>query len=168
VAAAVTAVLAAVFEKIFIIVLTVALAGAFGFVVLEGVFHKVDIGTDTQQAYTQIPVHGWILIAAPAAILVLAGVYLYRFTSAFCCAALGTISVFAGMIMLLDYKGLAPVQSIAAKPPFYAAVFVAMIAFGTAEQLLLCKSKKPKSVTKKEAEKGPEDADKVGQSWRTS
>ncbi|MHC4665783.1 MAG: hypothetical protein ACYS9T_07485 [Planctomycetota bacterium] len=168
VAAAVTAVLAVIFEKVFIIILTAGLASVFIFAVLAKLFHKVDFAADGHQAYINLPAYSWLIVAAPSAILVLAGVYLRRLTSAFCCAALGTIFLFAGMILLLDYKGIAPLESIRGSPPFYAAVFVAMTAFGTAEQLLLCRSKKPKSVTKKEAEKESEDAGKIAKSWRTS
>ncbi|MHC4363257.1 MAG: hypothetical protein ACYSTZ_10545, partial [Planctomycetota bacterium] len=169
VAAAVTAVLAIIFEKVFIIILTAGLASIFIFAVLAKLFHRVDLATDGHQAYINLPTYSWLIVAAPAAILVLAGVYLRRLTSAFCCATLGTIIVFAGMVLLLDYKGVAPLESIRGSPPYYAAVFVAMTAFGTAEQLLLCKSKKQKSVPKKEeAEKEPEDTEKIAKSWRRS
>jgi hypothetical protein len=42
------------------------------------------------------------------------------------------------MVLLLLYKGAMPVTVIDRKAPFFAAVFGAMIAFGTIEQLVLC------------------------------
>ncbi len=52
-------------------------------------------------------------------------------------SALGSAVIFAGMIMLLFYKGSRPVSYIAQKPWFYTAAFAAMIILGTAVQLIL-------------------------------
>jgi hypothetical protein len=68
-------------------------------------------------------------------------------------AGLGSAVIFAGMIILLFYKGSEPINLIAAKPQFYGIAFGAMTAFGTIMQLLLSPAKlkiiKP-SVSKKE------------------
>ena len=89
----------------------------------------------------------------------------WRFISALCCAVLGTTLVFAGMVLLLLYKGALPVDAISRKQPFYAAVFIAMIVFGTIEQFLLCCQRTGK--TEKEAKKGKEKPDKTTLDWRT-
>ncbi|MHC4088531.1 MAG: hypothetical protein ACYSU5_25490 [Planctomycetota bacterium] len=64
--------------------------------------------------------------------------YLWNLTSALCSAVLGALLIFAGMVLLLLYKGAMPVTVIDRKAPFFAAVFGAMVAFGTVEQLVLC------------------------------
>ncbi len=61
------------------------------------------------------------------------------------------IAQLAGMILLLLYKGAMPASEIADKSSFYAAVFVVMVAFGTGEQLLLCRFRQGKVVIKKES-----------------
>lgn len=76
-----------------------------------------------------------------------------RFFIAVISAGLGSAVVFAGMIILLFYKGSEPISLIAAKPKFYGIAFGAMVAFGAIMQLLLSPAKpviiKP-SVSKKE------------------
>lgn len=52
-------------------------------------------------------------------------------------AAMGTVIIFTGMIMLLFYKGSEPVTLISQRPWFYLIVFAAMIIFGSAVQLVL-------------------------------
>jgi len=53
-------------------------------------------------------------------------------------SVLGTILLFTGQILLLSFKGSKPVDSISQKQNFFAAVFAAMIAFGTVCQILFC------------------------------
>lgn len=76
-----------------------------------------------------------------------------RFFVAVVSAGLGSAVVFAGMIILLFYKGSEPISMIAAKSQFYGIAFCAMTAFGAIVQLLLSPAKpeiiKP-SVSKKE------------------
>ena len=92
-----------------------------------------------QQACSQIPLRSWAVIAALGVTFIAAGLFLWRVTSALCLAAAGTIFIFAGMISLLLCKGSEPLSSIYRSVSFYAAVFAAMIAFGTIGQLLLCR-----------------------------
>ncbi|RKY04303.1 MAG: hypothetical protein DRP66_11905 [Planctomycetota bacterium] len=68
-----------------------------------------------------------------------------RFVAAATCASLGTVAIFAGMILVLLYKGARPLTGIYQMPAFFAAAVVAMAAFGTFVQLLLCptRTKKP-------------------------
>ncbi len=86
--------------------------------------------------------------------ILVTGSSFWRLTSALCCAALGTLLVFAGMVLLLIYKGAVPISRISQKQSFYAAVFVTMVAFGTIEQLFLCRRTGEKSIRKKETNKG--------------
>jgi len=65
-----------------------------------------------------------------------------RLLSALILSVLGTALVFAGLIMLLIYKGSQPVTYIIQKQYFFAAIFAIMAVFGTIEQLLFCKQAK--------------------------
>ena len=85
------------------------------------------------------------------ALLLSGSTILCRLLSALILSVLGTAMTFAGMIMLLIYKGSLPVTYISEKPYFFAAVFAVMAVFGTIEQLLFCKS--PKNRLKTEQKK---------------
>jgi len=91
-------------------------------------------------ACRQMPLYNWVIIAVSAIILILPGLLLWRLASSLFFSALGTLMIFAGMILLLLYKGTAPISIIADRSSFYATVFIAMIAFGTLEQFLLCRN----------------------------
>jgi hypothetical protein len=110
--------------------------------------------TEAREVCSRMPAHNWAIVAGLVVVIVLAGFFLWRLTSAFCCATLGTTLIFTGMISLLLYKGSAPLTAICRKPSFYGIAFLVMTAFGTAEQLLLCRPKKPYLVRKKQADKG--------------
>ena len=61
-----------------------------------------------------------------------------------------------------------PVNYIAQKQSLFAAVFAAMIVFGTIEQLLLCPRAEKKPSRKKRADKDKQETDEPRQSWRTA
>ena len=135
----------------------------------------LDAGEKIKQAGTKIPVQIWAIIAAPAVIFLICGVILRRFTSAMFFSFLGTMVIFLGMILLLSYKEIEHVSHIRGKPLICAAVFLAMAAFGTIFQLLICKSAKKKKITEikpgKEKSKGkknkkPEEI--VEYDWRSA
>jgi len=164
-AAAVAAVIAVIFERIFITILAAALAVISSFVVLANPY--IENATSLKELCLHMPVYRWVIIAALAVVFIIAGVYIWRLISALCCSALGTILVFAGMILLLTYKAAVPLSHIGSKPSFYAAVFLAMIAFGTVEQLLLCR--RPKGpIARKKADKNEKTTDRTRPNWRTT
>ncbi|HUV40330.1 MAG TPA: hypothetical protein VMW23_00905 [Sedimentisphaerales bacterium] len=144
-AVAILAVLAAAaavfFERIFIIVLTAILAAACGFVVLAGPYVNGadNLSKAILNASGQIPLYIWLAILAVTVTVLAVGFLFRRLISALCCASLGAMLIFAGMIVLLVYKGTMPLSYINSRPLFYAGVFAAMVAFGTTEQLLLWK-----------------------------
>jgi hypothetical protein len=173
--AALAAALAMLFERIFITILTAALAAMFAFIILarpyienseqETVIRPDEIPVQDvalnvrksaekmkaciieavqkiKQAYLQMPLYNWMIIMVLTLICIVAGFSLWQLASALCCSALGTVLIFAGMILLLLNKGSMPVSIISSRSPFYIAVFAAMMAFGTTEQLLLCKEPK--------------------------
>lgn len=129
-------------------------------------FSRADLSTRIKQVFLQMPVFGYSVIAVLVLISMAGGFYFWRFTSALYCAVLGTMLIFAGMILLLMYKGSVPVSDICSRPLFYAGVFAAMTAFSIGEQLLLCPRAKSKAIRKKEAKKGKASRDK--QDWRTA
>lgn len=168
--AALAVFIAILFEKIFITILAAALAAVVAFAVLAGPYiqNQADFSTKIKQACLQMPAYSWVIIAVLLVIFIMAGIFLWRLTSALCCAALGTMLIFAGMILLLLYKGAVPISYICSRTLFYTVVLVAMMAFGTIEQLLLSKPAKRQSIAKKETSKGKQEPDKKLPSWRTN
>jgi len=111
--------------------------------------------------------HGWVIIAAITLTFFFSGFYSWRLSSALSCATLGVILTFTGMILLLLYKGSAPITGICRKVPFYGGIFIAMTAFGTVVQLLLCRRAEKRSIRKKQVE-DKEEYEKAKQRWRTT
>jgi hypothetical protein len=122
--------------------------------------------TEIKRILLQMPVYNWAIIAALAVVFIAAGFYQWRLTSAFCCAALGVMLIFGGMILLLLYKGAAPISRICQNQLFYLGVFAAMTAFGTTEQLLLCQRIKERLTRKREKSKERKELEKIPTSWR--
>jgi len=156
-------------EKVFLTLLAAGLAGV-ATIVGFAAYYKVDFGISARYALGQLPPQAWIAAAALAAGFILAGFYIWRFVSAVACSALGTILVFAGMILLLTYKGTGPVQHIESQPLFYAGVFGGMTAFGAVVQMLICPRQKKVKVTriepKKPAEEPAPEPEKKRLDWR--
>ena len=126
----------------------------------------IGVGDYAQQACSQISVIGWAIIGVMIIITIVAIVYLWNLTSALCSAVLGTLLIFAGMILLLLYKGAMPVTVIDRKASFFAAVFGVMVVFGTVEQLLLCPWFEGRRKRKKETKEGKTARSK--NRWRNS
>jgi len=197
--AGVSTVIAIIFERLFITILTAVLAAAFGFAVLAGLYidssqevnpanpgripiqsstlsvHEsieelkafvADVSENIKQACSRMPVYVWVILPVLAVVFIVVGFFLRRLASALCCAALGTMLIFGGMILLLLYKGGVPISSIYSRPPFYGAIFTIMIVFGTIEQLLLCKRVKRDSIRRNRANKGKEGSQEI-RDWRT-
>jgi len=167
ISAGIGVIIAIIFEKLFITAMTAGLTAVFGFAVLAWL-SKADFANGFKQACLQMPLYTWAIIAALAVIILAAGFYFWRLTSALCCAALGTMLVFAGMILLLLYKGAAPISYIRIRPAYFGGLFLAMMAFGTVEQLLLCPRPHKKTITKKQTSKTKETPDETRVNWRTS
>jgi hypothetical protein len=128
----------------------------------------IDVGDMIRQAFSRMPLYNWAIIAVFVVVFVTGEIYFWRLTSAVCFAVLGTMLIFAGMILLLLYKGSVPISSINSRPLFYAAVFITMSAFGTIEQLLLCPWLESKVRRRREAKKDKERRGKAAPNWRTA
>jgi hypothetical protein len=126
-----------------------------------------DLGSMIKHACPQMPPYNWLIILALAVIFTIVGLFFWPLASAFCCATLGTISIFLGMTMLLLFKGSAPVTGICTRIPFFMLVFTAMVIFGTLEQLMLCKYTTKKPILKKR-QKTAQQTGKAITSWRTT
>lgn len=70
--------------------------------------------------------------------LLIVGLLLARLAGALTCSAVGSGLVFAGLILLLIYKGSTPVARMEQQGAFFGLVLLGMGAVGTLEQLLLC------------------------------
>jgi hypothetical protein len=110
-----------------------------------------------------LPIH-WAVVAAVAAGLLTLGVLFRLLAGAMSCAILGTALTFAGLILLLIFKGSSPIRRMETVPLFYGAVFAGMAAFGTVEQFLLYRGtgEKPKA---KAGKSRPGDGE-LRHSWR--
>jgi len=128
----------------------------------------IDASQKVKQAGLQMSIHHWAIIMVLALIFIVAGVCLWRLAMALCCSVLGTVLIFAGMILLLLHKGAVPVSIICSKSSYYATAFIAMTAFGTIEQLLLCKHPKTHSGRKRGIGKNKEEPDRTKERWRTT
>ncbi|MHC4571447.1 MAG: hypothetical protein ACYS0C_05155 [Planctomycetota bacterium] len=127
--------------------------------------YGADVRDAVKQAYLHMPVYKLAIVIALVVIFIAAGIYFWRLTSALCCATLGTILIFAGMVLLLLHKGTAPISDIYRRGTFYLGVFGAMAAFGTIEQLLFCPRIKAKMIARKE-KKDKQQPEQPMQDWR--
>ena len=78
------------------------------------------------------------------------------------------VLIFAGMILLLLYKGAMPVSWINQRAPFCIIASVIMTAFGTIEQLVICRCKKDElRIEKKEVIENNQESKWQKPNWRT-
>lgn len=142
------AVIAFVLERLVITLFSATLATALAIGVLANT-NLVD-AAGLKDVIANIHSYNWIIIAVIPIVLIAGGILVWRLTSALFYASGGTVLIFAGMILLLIYKGSMPISAIIDRQLFYAAVITAMIAFGTIVQLFLCGKTRTKSRRKKE------------------
>ena len=92
----------------------------------------------------QLPAGAIIGSSVAGLCMAAAGIFLARIVSAVGCSMLGTIFVFAGMIVLLLQKGSMPFSGIYQRPLFFQTIIICMVIFGSASGLLLCPIKRRK------------------------
>jgi hypothetical protein len=192
--AALAAVIAIKLERIFITILAGVLAAILGFAVLARPYiesggeaipvewdevqglsvqqtiekakaYITDFVDETKWILSRMSVYNWAIIAALAVIFAAAGFFWRHLIAAFCCAAVGSILIFAGMILLLLYKGAAPISRICQNQLFYQGIFGIMTAFGMAEQLLLCQRIKERLTGKRRKSRDGKEPEETA-SWR--
>ena len=145
--------------------LTVPLSPSQSLVLIKS--YAVELGDEVKQLSSQMPILRWAVILVVAVAVVVAAFTLRRLAAAWSYATFGTILIYTGMILLLLYKASAPISAVFRKPPFYAIVFAAMVAFGTIVQLILCKQKKPKSTKTEQSGKHGKQS-RPEKTWRTA
>ncbi|UCD50364.1 MAG: hypothetical protein JSW27_22910 [Phycisphaerales bacterium] len=101
--------------------------------------YTLDVTDAIERGGTQLEASRWAVVAATVLTLLLVGLLFRHAGAALTCAILGTEMIFAGLILLLLFKGSRPVARIEARAPFFGLVFVAMVVFGTLEQWILCR-----------------------------
>lgn len=121
----------------------------------------VDFIVEMKRIFLRMPIYNKAIIAALAVVFVAGGYFQQRLVSAFCCAAFGATLISIGMVLLLLYKGAAPISRVYRDQLLYAGIFGAMIVFGMAEQLLLCKRIEGKLARKRGKGKEGKESD-----WR--
>jgi hypothetical protein len=98
-----------------------------------------DLGGRVKSACSEVPVYKWVILVLLALIFLGLGFVFRRLAGATCFSVLGTLLIAAGMIVLLLYKGAAPLSWISNRPLMYVGIFAGMAVFGAIEQLLFCR-----------------------------
>jgi hypothetical protein len=125
--------------------------------------YAVDFAYALKLVGSRMPIYSWAILAVVAAVFAAVGLFLWRLICALCCSALGTILIFAGMILLLSYKNAAPITKLTGGSPVYGAVFLGMIAFGAIEQWLVFRRQKRQPAKAKKDKPEPESEKRI---WR--
>jgi len=110
--------------------------------------YALDLMDGIRHAAGRLTPSQWAILAAATAGMLTLGALFQSLGAALSCATLGTSMIFAGLLLLVIFKGSAPVGRIAERPAFYGLVFAGMAAFGALEQLTLyrrAEQRKPKA-----------------------
>jgi hypothetical protein len=126
--------------------------------------HALDVSDCIEAAARQLHRRHWVVIAAAGAGLLVLSMYFEWSMGALTCSLLGTALTAGGLTLLLMFKGSAPIAHVRQQGAFYAVVLLGMAAFGTLEQLLVCRP--PKGASDGEAGKS-ETRKGSKQSWRS-
>jgi len=126
--------------------------------------YTLDVGDRVRRAGADVIASRWAVVAAAALTFLLIGLLFRYFGTALACAGLGTVMIFLGLILLLMFKGSAPVTRIEARAPFFGLVFAAMVVFGTLEQWILCRRAAKREPDKTEKSRPRKQGGK--RSWR--
>jgi hypothetical protein len=128
--------------------------------------HTTELANKIKQLCSEMPVYRWVIVALLAVIFMALGFWLWRFASALCFATIGTTLIYSGMVLLLLFKGSAPISKVCDRAPFYQAVFAGMAAFGTFVQLLFFGRPTAEVAGKKDSAKSEQEAERTKRSWR--
>ena len=126
--------------------------------------YALDVADGARHAGRQLVASRWAVVATATFAALLVGLLFRHLGGALACAILGTALIFAGLVLLLMFKGSAPVTRIEARGPFFGLVFVAMVTFGTLEQWILCRRADRRGEAKAEKPRSRKQEGK--RSWR--
>lgn len=101
--------------------------------------YAVDLTDTVRRAVRQVAAERWAVVAVAGVSSLGGGLFLRHAGLAASCSIVGASTIFLGLVLLLFEKGSAPVTRIAQRPGYYILVFMGMVAFGAAEQWLLCR-----------------------------
>jgi hypothetical protein len=101
--------------------------------------YGLDLTDNIKRAGQELPSTKWIVAGAVGLALFALGLVFRNAAGAMAYSLLGTILIWAGLMILLMYKGSTPVWRIEKNALAYGLGAVAMIAFAGLEQYLLCR-----------------------------
>ncbi len=104
--------------------------------------YSIDVADCAKAAARKLVPVNWAILAAVGSTLLVLGLLFVRPAGALTCSLLGTALVFAGLILLLIFKGTEPIGRVQQQGAYYGLVLVGMAVFGTVEQLILCRPAK--------------------------
>ncbi len=102
----------------------------------------IDVRDRAEAAAHELTPVDWAIVAAAILAALVLAAFSARLAGALACSALGTMLILTGLTLLLILKGSAPIARIEQQGAFYGLVLLGMAAFGTLEQLVLCKPPK--------------------------
>jgi hypothetical protein len=108
---------------------TIDLARAYG----------MDLTDNIKQAGKELPSNKWLIVGAVGLSAFVLGLFFKDVAGALACSLFGTLLIWAGLVILLMFKGSTPVQRIEHDALAYGLGAVGMIAFAGVEQYLLCR-----------------------------
>jgi hypothetical protein len=127
--------------------------------------YALDLRDGIRHAAGRLTPSQWAILAAATAGMLTLGALFQSLGAALSCASLGTTMIFAGLLLLVIFKGSAPVGRLAERPIFYGLVFAGMAIFGTLEQLTLCRRAEQRE-PKARSGKSRSSKEKSKRSWR--
>ena len=89
-----------------------------------------------------LPMH-WAILASVGSGLLMLSVLFGRLAEAMTCSAVGAVLISVGLVVLLMFKGSAPVTHMEPRAVSCGLVLLGMAVFGTVEQLCLCRPARP-------------------------
>jgi hypothetical protein len=128
--------------------------------------HWLDVTDVVRHAASGLVAAEWAIIVASAFVLMMVGLLFRHIGGALSCSTLGAAMISAGLGLLLVFKGSAPIALIEDRGAFFGSVLLGMVAFGTAEQWILCRHADRRGQGKMPARE-PKSPKKGGKrSWR--
>lgn len=124
----------------------------------------LDLAAEVKGAIRALAVLKWGVVGVVGLGVLAFGLVFRHLGGAMACAITGTLLIFAGLVLLLAFKGAAPIVHIEDRAVFYGLVFGGMIGFGTLEQFLLCRRAENRRQAK--SKRADADQEESERGWR--
>lgn len=128
--------------------------------------YGLDLADGFKYAGRRLAPLSWAIAAAVGAGLLTLGMLFRHLGGALSCSILGTALVFVGLVLLLMFKRSDPVTHIENRAGFYGLALLGMAAFGTLEQLLLCRRADRERRAETKSRKAAPDKAPSKRTWR--